>query len=219
MKTCPKCHKIYEDSQNFCSEDGTPLVLTPVSQTLRGETEAPNPPVPAAQPETEQQGQPDSGQGTGIREQQNWQQQSQNGWQQQGQQQQQYQYGPNGNPSFSARFQANIPDGNTWKPMYFSFNGRLNRGTYICRWLVLLLAAVLIGLICGILPFLAPLGYLALLGLFVAQISLAVRRLHDRGHSGFWMFVCVVPALNLLMFLYLLFAESQPGQNEYGVAE
>ena len=102
--------------------------------------------------------------------------------------------------------------------MYFSFNGRLNRGTYICRWLVLL-AAVLIGLICGILPFLAPLGYLALLGLFVAQISLAVRRLHDRGHSGFWMFVCVVPALNLLMFLYLLFAESQPGQNEYGVAE
>ena len=82
MKTCPKCHKIYEDSQNFCSEDGTPLVLTPVSQTLRGETEAPNPPVPAAQPETEQQGQPDSGQGTGTREQQNWQQQSQNGWQQ-----------------------------------------------------------------------------------------------------------------------------------------
>ena len=75
MKTCPKCHKIYEDSQNFCSEDGTPLVLTPVSQTLRGETEAPNPPVPAAQPETEQQGQPDSGQGTGTREQQNWQQQ------------------------------------------------------------------------------------------------------------------------------------------------
>ena len=89
MKTCPKCHKIYEDSQNFCSEDGTPLVLTPVSQTLRGETEAPNPPVPAAQPETKQQGQPDSGQGTGTCEQQNWQQQSQNGWQQQGQQQQQ----------------------------------------------------------------------------------------------------------------------------------
>ena len=36
MKTCPKCHKIYEDSQNFCSEDGTPLVLTPVSQAMRG---------------------------------------------------------------------------------------------------------------------------------------------------------------------------------------
>ena len=44
----------------------------------------------------------------------------------------------------------------------------------------------------------------------MAQISLAVRRLHDRGHSGFWMFVCVVPALNLLMFLYLLFAEASP---------
>ena len=30
---------------------------------------------------------------------------------------------------------------------------------------------------------------------------------------------CVNPCLNLLMFLYLLFADSQPGQNEYGVAE
>ena len=36
MKTCPKCHKIYEDSQKFCSECGTQLVLTPVSQALRG---------------------------------------------------------------------------------------------------------------------------------------------------------------------------------------
>lgn len=202
MKTCPKCHKIYEDSQKFCSECGTQLVLTPVSQALRGGGNGGN-----QQEGTQEQGNSQPGN--------NWQQYQQ----QQQYQYQQNQYGPGNNPSFGARFQANIPDANTWKPMYFSFEGRMSRGTYVCRWLILLLSAVVIGLICGVISFLAPLGLVALIALAVSQISLAVRRLHDRGHSGLWLLVCVVPALNLLMFVYLLFAQGQPGQNEYGMEE
>lgn len=217
MKTCPKCHKIYEDSQNFCSECGTQLVLTPVSQALRegenGGKQQEGTTAPAQDPTST---------GEGAQEQGN-SQPGNNNWQQY-QQQQQYQYqqnpyGPGNNPSFGARLQANIPDANTWKPMYFSFEGRMSRGTYVCRWLILLLSAVVIGLICGIVTFLAPLGLVALIALAVSQISLAVRRLHDRGHSGLWLLVCVVPALNLLMFVYLLFAQGQPGQNEYGMEE
>lgn len=237
MKTCPKCHKIYEDSQNFCSLDGTKLVLTPVSQALRENTpqpEAAEQPQPQPQDETAQteaaaaeqtepvqDGQPDAQEQT---QQQNTQQQEQQtSWQQQNwqyqQQQNQYQYHPNNDPSFSARFQANIPDANTWKPMYFSFDGRLSRSDYVCRWLLLLLCAVAVSLICSIISILAPLGALAFIALCVAQISISVRRLHDRGHSGLWLFLCVIPAANLLMFLYLLFAAGQPGVNEYGVGE
>lgn len=217
MKTCPKCHKIYGDSQNFCSECGTQLVLTPVSQALRegenGGKQQEGTTAPVQDPTST---------GEGAQEQGN-SQPGNNNWQQY-QQQQQYQYqqnpyGPGNNPSFGARLQANIPDANTWKPMYFSFEGRMSRGTYVCRWLILLLSAVVIGLICGIVTFLAPLGLVALIALAVSQISLAVRRLHDRGHSGLWLLVCVVPALNLLMFVYLLFAQGQPGQNEYGMEE
>ncbi len=218
MKTCPKCHKIYEDSQNFCSECGTLLVLTPVSQALRGNGNDGEKPEETAAPTQENNG------GKGTQELGNGQQG--NNWQQyqqqqpyQSQQTQQNPYGPGNNASFGARFQANIPDANTWKPMYFSFEGRLSRGTYVCRWLILLLSAVVIGLISGIISFLAPLGMVALIALAVSQISLAVRRLHDRGHSGLWLLVCVVPALNLLMFIYLLFAQGQPGQNEYGMEE
>lgn len=237
MKTCPKCHKIYEDSQNFCSIDGTKLVLTPVSQAMRGSTDQ------AAAEETQAQEQPEAAQQTETVEntqpeqenrQQDAQQQNQQAAQQQArqeqsdrrqqnwqyqQQQDQYQYRPTQDPSFGARFQANIPDANTWKPMYFSFDGRLSRGDYVCRWLLLLLAAVVVSLLCGILSILAPLGALAFIALCVAQISISVRRLHDRGHSGLWLFVCVIPAANLLMFLYLLFAAGQPGTNEYGAAE
>lgn len=215
MKTCPKCHKIYEDSQKFCSECGTQLVLTPVSQALQGGGNGGN--------QQEGTGTPVQDQSTGEGTQEQGNSQPGNNWQQY-QQQQQYQYqqnpyGPGNNPSFGARFQANIPDANTWKPMYFSFEGRMSRGTYVCRWLILLLSAVVIGLICGVISFLAPLGLVALIALAVSQISLAVRRLHDRGHSGLWLLVCVVPALNLLMFVYLLFAQGQPGQNEYGMEE
>lgn len=237
MKTCPKCHKIYEDSQNFCSIDGTKLVLTPVSQALRGNSEPateeqPKPQtqdesaqtenaaagqtehVQAAQPEQETQQQTQQEQQS-AQQQSSWQQQN---WQYQ-QQQNQYQYRPNNDPSFSARFQANIPDANTWKAMYFSFDGRLSRSDYVCRWLLLLLCAVVVTLISGIISILAPLGALAAIALCVAQISISVRRLHDRGHSGLWLFLCVIPAANLLMFLYLLFAAGQPGVNEYGAGE
>jgi uncharacterized membrane protein YhaH (DUF805 family) len=234
MKTCPKCHKIYEDSQNFCSIDGTKLVLTPVSQALRGNGQQPEeqPQPEAAQPENaadaqqtepvqDAQPQPDTQQENA--QQQTEQQNQQTSWQQQNwqyqQQQNQYQYRPTNDPSFSARFQANIPDANTWKPMYFSFDGRLSRGDYVCRWLLLLGCAVVVSLICGIISILAPIGALAFIALCVAQISISVRRLHDRGHSGLWLFVCVIPAANLLMFLYLLFAAGQPGVNEYGAAE
>lgn len=232
MKTCPKCHKIYEDSQNFCSIDGTKLVLTPVSQALRSNGQQPEeqPQPEAAQPENaadaqqtepvqDPQPQPDTQQENA--QQQTEQQNQQTSWQQQNwqQQQNQYQYRPTNDPSFSARFQANIPDANTWKPMYFSFDGRLSRGDYVCRWLLLLGCAVVVSLICGIISILAPIGALAFIALCVAQISISVRRLHDRGHSGLWLFVCVIPAANLLMFLYLLFAAGQPGVNEYGAAE
>lgn len=236
MKTCPKCHKIYEDSQNFCSIDGTKLVLTPVSQAMRGngqqsEESAQTQAQPEAaqqetaaeqQTETVQDAQPEQKTQQENTQQQN-QQEQQTSWQQQNQQyrqqQNQYQYRPTSDPSFSARFQANIPDADTWKAMYFSFDGRLSRGDYVCRWLLLLLCAVVVSLISGILTILAPLGALAFIALCVAQISISVRRLHDRGHSGLWLFLCVIPAANLLMFLYLLFAAGQPGVNEYGAAE
>lgn len=234
MKTCPKCHKIYEDSQNFCSIDGTKLVLTPVSQALRGngqqpeeqrqpEAAQPENAADAQQTETVQDAQPQPDTQQENAQQQTEQQNQQTSWQQQNwqyqQQQNQYQYRPTNDPSFSARFQANIPDANTWKPMYFSFDGRLSRGDYVCRWLLLLGCAVVVSLICGIISILAPIGALAFIALCVAQISISVRRLHDRGHSGLWLFLCVIPAANLLMFLYLLFAAGQPGVNEYGAAE
>lgn len=49
-------------------------------------------------------------------------------------------------------------------------------------------------------------------------ISLYVRRLHDVNQSGLLTLLVLVPLVNLLLFLYLLFAPGNPGQNKYGEA-
>jgi uncharacterized membrane protein YhaH (DUF805 family) len=42
------------------------------------------------------------------------------------------------------------------------------------------------------------LSFLFLLGTLVQSISLTARRLHDRGHSGWWQLLLVVPGLNFI---------------------
>ena len=52
--------------------------------------------------------------------------------------------------------------------------------------------------------------------LFVFILSFWVKRLHDVGRSGYWVLFLLFPAVNLLMFIYLIFAEGQRKDNKYG---
>ena len=48
------------------------------------------------------------------------------------------------------------------------------------------------------------------------QATNIVRRLHDRGHAGFWLLGLFVPILGVVLALYLLFAPGDPGWNRFG---
>ena len=48
------------------------------------------------------------------------------------------------------------------------------------------------------------------------QSANVVRRLHDRGHTGLWLFGLFVPVVGIGLALYLLVAPSDPGWNRYG---
>lgn len=51
--------------------------------------------------------------------------------------------------------------------------------------------------------------YLPLMGVYVVLLSFAhIRRLHDRGHSGWLVLLLFVPVVNIIMLLYLLFSPS-----------
>jgi uncharacterized membrane protein YhaH (DUF805 family) len=44
----------------------------------------------------------------------------------------------------------------------------------------------------------------------------SVRRLHDTGHSGWWVFINLIPVIGAIILLIFLLTDSQEGANQYG---
>lgn len=92
---------------------------------------------------------------------------------------------------------------------YFSFQGRTNRQRY---WLTTLAmyVAVLLALLPGLIPVVGwVFSLVAVAAFIVASVALAVRRLHDRGKSGWWLVAMYVPLL-LLSVLRAILEASNP---------
>ena len=56
---------------------------------------------------------------------------------------------------------------------------------------------------------------LALLGLFLPNLAVSVRRLHDSGHSGWWLLISIVPLIGLIVVLVFTLQGSAP-PNKWG---
>jgi len=136
--------------------------------------------------------------------------------------------------------------GDGWKKKYFSFSGRLGRAAHLKRAVVLGIIVILIFL-CSMLFFAGAFmrsdaGFiifmtLVFLPLVVSQLSMTVRRLHDLGHSGLWIFglsfysiACLaiswpkdIPfifSLPAAFFgLYTIFWPGTNGENQYGLPQ
>lgn len=107
---------------------------------------------------------------------------------------------------------------------FFRINNRINRKRYIKRMLALLgitfILAFLVNfslLIVGadILAEDTLEGALGLLTL-IPSLALMIRRLHDLDRPAWWVIATFVPLLNLVLWLYLLFARGTYGPNQYG---
>jgi len=65
------------------------------------------------------------------------------------------------------------------------------------------------GLLIGILSF-------ALIVFFIPVLSQTIRRLHDSGNTGWWVFLGLIPYIGPLALLIFCVLPSQPHQNKYG---
>jgi uncharacterized membrane protein YhaH (DUF805 family) len=61
-----------------------------------------------------------------------------------------------------------------------------------------------------------PLNSLYCLAVLVPSVAVAVRRLHDTGHSGWWWLIALVPLVGAVVLLIFMVQDSAPGQNQYG---
>jgi hypothetical protein len=61
-----------------------------------------------------------------------------------------------------------------------------------------------------------PLTFIAILALFLPNMALAVRRLHDTGRSGWWLLLMLIPLVGPLVLLYWYVQPSEEAPNQYG---
>ena len=103
----------------------------------------------------------------------------------------------------------------------FSLSGRASRSEYwfwVLGGLVFQLT-MFIGSIVFIvmeIPVLPGLMAVAPILLVPASITIAVRRLHDLGMSGWMNFVVLVPVIGVIYLIYLFVQEGDMGENAFG---
>jgi uncharacterized membrane protein YhaH (DUF805 family) len=102
---------------------------------------------------------------------------------------------------------------------FADFSGRASRKEF---WMFVLFCAILVGLPIGIIWALigetvAVVIYICfILVIFVPNIALSIRRLHDTGRSGWWLLLSLVPYIGGLVVLVFYCLPSQVGTNKYG---
>jgi uncharacterized membrane protein YhaH (DUF805 family) len=109
---------------------------------------------------------------------------------------------------------------------YAVFSGRARRREYwyfaLTNFLVLLVL-MFIGALGGteqqpgqIGSFAAIVYVLYIVAMIVPAIAVNVRRLHDIGKSGWWVFIGLVPIIGPIWLIILHATDGQPGDNQYG---
>ena len=51
---------------------------------------------------------------------------------------------------------------------------------------------------------------------FIPSLAVTIRRLHDTGRSGWWIFINLLPIIGLIIFLVFMVQGSQSSSNAYG---
>jgi uncharacterized membrane protein YhaH (DUF805 family) len=100
---------------------------------------------------------------------------------------------------------------------YAVFTGRARRAEY--WWFVLISALVSLGLSIISMGAGDSMGILSIvygLGVFIPNIAVGVRRLHDTKHSGWWLLISLIPLIGAIWLIVLMFTDGTPGDNEYG---
>ena len=98
---------------------------------------------------------------------------------------------------------------------YIGFEGRASRSEY--WWFFLF--CIFVGIITGMADFVAGwnvITNIVIIALFLPTLSVAVRRLHDIGRSGWWYLIVIIPYLGYIVLLIFNILEGEEHPNQYG---
>lgn len=103
----------------------------------------------------------------------------------------------------------------------FDFSSRSRRKEYWMFTLVSLIISFVLGFIDGFAGLelaedVGILGTIYGLLILIPGLSLAVRRLHDVGKSGWWILIALIPIIGAIILLVFAVQDSEPQPNQYG---
>lgn len=105
---------------------------------------------------------------------------------------------------------------------YADFSGRARRKEYwmfVLFNMIFVFAAIildnLLGTTIGILPY-GLIYILYVLAMIIPNLAVTVRRLHDIGKGGGWIFIAFIPIVGAIWLLVLLCKDGEAGDNRFG---
>lgn len=105
---------------------------------------------------------------------------------------------------------------------YATFDGRARRKEYWFFTLFSIIFTIVIMILDNILgintkgtPY-GPLYVIYTIAVLIPSLAVVVRRLHDVGKSGGYIFISLIPFVGAFWLLYLLVSDSNPNENKYG---
>ena len=99
---------------------------------------------------------------------------------------------------------------------YANFSGRAMRSEYWWWFLFTILANVALSVVELAVGLTGVLTGLWVIGTFLPGLAVAVRRLHDRGHSGWFILIVFIPLIGALIFFYQMVMPGDDVSNEHG---
>ena len=109
---------------------------------------------------------------------------------------------------------------------YADFSGRSRRKEYWMFLLGVFIAAIVIGIVEGVLGLsgmvggvYGPLTLILLLGIIIPGIAVQVRRFHDQDKSGWFVLLGLIPFVGGLIVLVFMCLEGTKGPNRFGETE
>ncbi|MCP5074660.1 MAG: DUF805 domain-containing protein [Rhodobacteraceae bacterium] len=100
---------------------------------------------------------------------------------------------------------------------YVNWNGRASRSEYWYWVLFVVIVSIVLSVVdsvmgVGDIGLLSPLFSLAI---FLPSLFLAVRRLHDTDHSGWW-YLIILTGIGAFLLLYWFIIKGSDGENRFG---
>jgi uncharacterized membrane protein YhaH (DUF805 family) len=106
---------------------------------------------------------------------------------------------------------------------YADFEGRSTTAEYWYFYLYNTLAMIAVAIVDAILFNLnnsqsvrLVFSLIYVLATIIPNYSITVRRLHDTNHSGWWMFITMIPIIGSIWYFIALISEGTAGSNDYG---